>query len=672
MRNSNLLIGLLLVATFMLPSPFSGKAATQTDPDKYVRTANYFLLSGTALDTAEARKTLPKFDLLVLPVEAQAYNQNFAHARRLNPDIIILAYVVSTSWNDLFWNDPVHQKMRSGIQNDWWLLDGAGNKTSNWPGLTLLNLNSPYNDYLANFVANEVIPTGLWDGVFYDDVGEGITHAGPVDVNRDGVADERSSADQLWRDGYAKLVANTRQHIGPSPLIITNGSSRSELAPNVNGRMFESFPTPWEGDWANIMNKYLNDQKTVRTPKIHVINGNTDNSGKQDDYQKVRFGITSTLLGNGYFGFDFGTSRHNDLWYYDEYDASIGAPVSSPYNYLSPANHTIKPGIWERDYVGGKVIVNSTNESERIQLNGEYEHLHGEQDPLVNNGRIVSSVRVAGSDGVILLKRSEELLDATFINGSFVRIFDSQGSTTRNGFFSYEGLANGGENVIRYDLDFDGKREWIVAGNSRVDIYTSDRTLHASFYPYTENYHLGVNIAVGDIESDGSVEIVTGTENGGGPQMRIFNKDGNLIHPGFFGYDEAFRGGVNVAIGDLNGDNIKEIIAGAGVGGGPHVRVFNKDGKVINPGFFAYDPNFRGGVNVAVGDVTGDGIDDIITGPGRGGAPEIRIYDKDGNKSAGFFAFDKNDRSGVEVLVTDFDHDGIAEVMGMSNEPFAF
>ena len=67
--------------------------------------------------------------------------------------------------------------------------------------------------------------------------------------------------------------------------------------------------------------------------------------------------------------------------------------------------------------------------------------------------------------------------------------------------------------------------------------------------------------------NDGSVEIVTGTENGGGPQLRIFNKDGNLIHPGFFAYDTKFRGGVNVAIGDLNGDNVNEIIAGAGVGG---------------------------------------------------------------------------------------------------------
>ena len=70
----------------------------------------------------------------------------------------------------------------------------------------------------------------------------------------------------------------------------------------------------------------------------------------------------------------------------------------------------------------------------------------------------------------------------------------------------------------------------------------------------------------------------------------------------------------------LNGDKIKEIIAGAGVGGGPHVRVFNKAGKLLNPGFFAFDKTFRGGVNVAAGDTNGDGIDEIATSPGIGGA----------------------------------------------------
>ena len=663
---------LLLLLGWTSPSIVSN-AATKTDPDKFVRTANYFLLSGTNLETQEALDILPKFDLLILPVEAQVYNAEFfRYARSVNPDIIILAYVVSTSWNDMYWNDSLHQQMLSGIQSGWWLTDGYGNRTSNWPGLTLLNLNSGWTDYLSSFVASNVLSTGYWDGVFYDDVGEGISYVGSVDVNRDGKVDDSGTADQLWRNGYVNLVSRTRTLVGSESIIITNGSSRSELAPYVNGRMFESFPTPWEGNWSTITSRYLNDQESVAYEPIHVINGGTDNTGNSSDYAKVRFGLTSTLLGGGYFGFDFGTTRHNDFWYYDEYDATLGAPIEDPQDRLNPYNSTIKASVWERDFSGGKVIVNSTNETQRVLLDGEYEHLHGSQDPNVNNGRIVSSVKVGSQDGVILLRRTENIFDASFINGSFVRIFDGSGNVKRNGFFSYDALAEGGDNVIRYDLDLDGKREWIVAGDSRVDLYEDNGVLYKSFYPYTYKYNLGVNIAVGDLENDGSIEIVTGTENGGGPQLRIFNHEGNLIHPGFFAYDTAFRGGVNVAIGDLNGDNVNEIIAGAGVGGGPHVRVFNKDGDVINPGFFAYNPYFRGGVNVAVGDVDGDGIDDIITGQGYGGAPEMRIYDRDGNLKTTFMAFDASSRSGVEVLATDFDGDGIVEPMGMSNEPFGF
>jgi hypothetical protein len=100
------------------------------------------------------------------------------------------------------------------------------------------------------------------------------------------------------------------------------------------------------------------------------------------------------------------------------------------------------------------------------------------------------------------------------------------------------------------------------------------------------------------------------------------------------------------------------------------VRVFRKDGTLINPGFFAYETSFRGGVHVAVGDVDGDGIDDIVTGPGLGGAPLARVFDRDGNKKTEFYVDDRTDRDGLEVVTADIDHDGIAEILGLTTDVF--
>jgi ligand-binding sensor domain-containing protein len=69
---------------------------------------------------------------------------------------------------------------------------------------------------------------------------------------------------------------------------------------------------------------------------------------------------------------------------------------------------------------------------------------------------------------------------------------------------------------------------------------------------------------------------------------------------GFYAYDPAFSDGVFVAAGDVTGDGIAELITGAGPGGGPHVRVWSLTpvGLVEVSSFFAYDPAFRGGVRV--------------------------------------------------------------------------
>jgi len=193
-----------------------------------------------------------------------------------------------------------------------------------------------------------------------------------------------------------------------------------------------------------------------------------------------------------------------------------------------------------------------------------------------------------------------------------------------------------------------------------LKIFKEDSSFLKSFLVYPEGFLGGVNLASGDVNGDGNGEIVTGAGPGGGPHVRIFRQDGTAIG-GFMAYTTTFRGGVSIAAGDLDGDGKSEIVTGAGPGGGPHVRIFRQDGTAIG-GFMAFPTTFRGGVNVAVGDIDGNGKGDIIVVPGNGLEPMIKIFDAKGNLNTQFLAFEKEYKSGLRVAAGDTDGDKISEI----------
>src|SRR5262249_6813887 len=60
--------------------------------------------------------------------------------------------------------------------------------------------------------------------------------------------------------------------------------------------------------------------------------------------------------------------------------------------------------------------------------------------------------------------------------------------------------------------------------------------------------------------------------------------------------------------------------------GKPKVNVYSAAG-ILTESFLAYPATYHGGVRVAMGDVNGDGIDDVITAPGRSASPVIKVWD---------------------------------------------
>ena len=121
---------------------------------------------------------------------------------------------------------------------------------------------------------------------------------------------------------------------------------------------------------------------------------------------------------------------------------------------------------------------------------------------------------------------------------------------------------------------------------------------------------------------------VIGTGAGtGGFLARTLVGAGGVQALNFLPYSPAFTGGVRVALGDVNGDGVPDIVTGAGPGGGPHVRVFDGTTGGRDPRASSPTPRpSRGGVFVAAGDVNGDGFADIITGAGAGGGPHVRVF----------------------------------------------
>ena len=185
----------------------------------------------------------------------------------------------------------------------------------------------------------------------------------------------------------------------------------------------------------------------------------------------------------------------------------------------------------------------------------------------------------------------------------------------------------------------------------------------SSFFAYNTNFRGGVVVSVGDINGDGIVDIVTGAGPGGGPNVRVFDGTNNQLILDFMAYAPTFMGGVSIALGDVNGDGRLDIITGAGAGGAPHVKAFDAISGNELLSFMAYDSSFLGGIFVAAGDLYSNGSTQIVTGTGFGGAAHVKIFEsRTLAELNSFYAYDAAFIGGVRVGLTDRNNDGIKDI----------
>jgi hypothetical protein len=250
--------------------------------------------------------------------------------------------------------------------------------------------------------------------------------------------------------------------------------------------------------------------------------------------------------------------------------------------------------------------------------------------------------------------------------GPEVKVYDSQTGALKFDFNAYNTAFRGGVRVAVGDVNNDGVLDIITApgpgGGPLVNVFSGiDLAMLLSFNAYDLAFRKGLFVAAGDVNGDGHAEIITAPDAGGGPLIKVFNGSDASLLVAFNAYDPALLTGVHVAAGDLNGDGKAEIITAPGQGGGPLVKAFDGTGALLLA-FNAYNPTFSGGVFVAAGDVNGDGKADIITG--ANGAPHVEVFNSaNGSLLLSYFAFDSTSTSGVRVAATDMNADGKADIV---------
>ncbi len=259
----------------------------------------------------------------------------------------------------------------------------------------------------------------------------------------------------------------------------------------------------------------------------------------------------------------------------------------------------------------------------------------------------------------------------------------------------------GGATVAVADVNGDGVDEYVIGagpnGGPIVEVYTADGTMLSQFYAFDKKIKSGVTVAAGQIDGNGSTQIVVATQAGGNAEVRVFNVSGTLLRK-FNAFESGYTGGMNIGIisgrngsggyiivgsgfgredevrvytasgskvvqsispfGKLSGNGVtvaggwsdtfaqNVVIVGASQGDQPVVQVWGMTSKTKLAQWLAYDAKVKTGINVAFRN------DRVITGPSLGGGPDARMFDMHGTLQSSTVMFENLFRGGIRVAGT--------------------
>jgi hypothetical protein len=277
-----------------------------------------------------------------------------------------------------------------------------------------------------------------------------------------------------------------------------------------------------------------------------------------------------------------------------------------------------------------------------------------------------------------------------------VRVIDAETGVQKLSFLAFAPKFKGGVRVAVGDVNGDAIPDIVTSagpgGGPLVRVFngaTGARFTEpiGEFLAYQQGPNFTVFVAVADFNMDGLADIVTASDSGnlGDATIKVFDsnklltKQANPVMSQFMAYDRTISGGARLAVGDLTGDGVPDIAVTPGSKTKSDVRVFAttlspNQATVKHSLFTSFNtfPNYFGPINIAVGDVNGDGRADIIVGTVAGGPSLARIYNGATLRATAppalltEFKPYGSQPGGVRVALVDVDGDGVNEVITAS------
>jgi FG-GAP-like repeat len=232
----------------------------------------------------------------------------------------------------------------------------------------------------------------------------------------------------------------------------------------------------------------------------------------------------------------------------------------------------------------------------------------------------------------------------------------------QGGWLADYDMTQGGLHVAVGDVTGDGKPDVVTApgrgGRADVRAFTAAGAQEASFYT---DWTGGYRVALGDVNGDGRLDYVLGNEESYPGVQVVDGKTGSQL--GSFDTGSGGTHGVYVAAGDVNGDGRAEVVTANGPGLEPRISIWSGV-----PGsrrsFLAFAATATGGVEIATGDVNGDGRADIAAIAYGPQGPELRVFD--GSTLAllsDSYPFTSAAPGSLRVAIGDLNGDGKADLV---------